>query len=83
MTMILTAEKLTELRNRPNKAINPSAPSANEAVCHACPDRPGCPIWRLTPCARAKAFRGDLAYPCPKRRFQRNSPTAIPAKGEI
>ena len=44
----------------------------NEAVCNACDEKPTCHIWRgLSPCKRAKALRGDPAYPCPQGKFQK------------
>ena len=70
---LLTPAKLRELRMRPAAPPAPrpaNIPVGAEAACLACQDRPGCPIWRLTPCAQAKAFKGDPAYPCPKGRWK-------------
>ena len=67
------SNELRALRNRSFLSCVPARPSRrqeNEVLCAACPRKDiDCPVWKLSPCNRRKALRGDPEYPCPMEKF--------------
>ena len=57
----------------PARPAKSAAALANQETCAKCGGQPNCPIWKLFPCNRAKALRGDPRYPCPEGKLTMTS----------